>query len=131
MGAVTFGTVKLVKGGVVSGDNKAAGTLTSSFTDYTFGGPTDLWGLSLDPADANASNFGVAVSLEGSGWVENYTANLIVATGFENSVSSTVRGVVVKVRAKVDGDGLSYIDSIQMNVYTENVNVVRMVISNA
>lgn len=55
-------TVQLIVGGTRSGDNKATGTTwTTSASTETFGGASDLWGLSLSRADVVASNFGVAI----------------------------------------------------------------------
>lgn len=65
-GTSSINSVKLVVGGVISGDEKAAGqALTTSSTDYTFGGPTDNWGISplLLAAQINNSGFGAGVSL--------------------------------------------------------------------
>jgi len=61
---LTDNSIKLVKGGTISGDNKAdTGTAwTTSDVTATYGNSSDLWGLSLAPSDVNASNFGVAVS---------------------------------------------------------------------
>ncbi len=58
--------VKLVKGGVVSGNNKA-NTLTAwpaSYAVRLYGGPTDLWGLALTAADVNAANFGAVLAVD-------------------------------------------------------------------
>ena len=57
-------TVKLVKGGTVSGDNKATATNWDNFVlaFENHGGPSDLWGLSLTSSDVLASNFGVVLS---------------------------------------------------------------------
>lgn len=55
--------VKLVKGGVVSGDNKAD-TVTAwpaSLSDALYGGSTDLWGLTPTATEANGSDFGVVI----------------------------------------------------------------------
>lgn len=61
---VRDGTVKIVKGGTVSGDNKAAtGTSwTTSPVDASYGGAADLWGLTLTRDDVNASTFGFVLS---------------------------------------------------------------------
>lgn len=58
-------TIKLVKNGTISGDNKSVGA-TWSVTEQTvtFGGSTDTWGLSLTAADVKASNFGVVIQAE-------------------------------------------------------------------
>jgi hypothetical protein len=52
--------VKLVKGGTVSGDNKAdtSNNWPTSDGTKTYGGGSDLWGLTLSQSDINASNFG-------------------------------------------------------------------------
>jgi len=56
-------SVKLIKGGSISGDDKALATLyTTSDAIYFHGNPNDMWGLVLTPADVNASTFGVAYS---------------------------------------------------------------------
>jgi hypothetical protein len=56
--------VSLVLGGTVSGDNKAAAGNwpTTALTYATYGSASDLWGLTLTPADVNATDFGVALS---------------------------------------------------------------------
>ncbi len=58
--------VKLIKGGVISGNNKAAGGTEwpiGSPVAAVYGSPADLWGLSWTPEDINAGNFGVALSV--------------------------------------------------------------------
>jgi hypothetical protein len=56
-------TVKLVKGGVVSGNNNGAlAQEWSTFTTVGYGSSSDLWGLTLTPADVNGATFGVVVS---------------------------------------------------------------------
>lgn len=55
--------VKLVKGGVISGTNKAdASDWSDTDLEVTYGSDSDLWGLTWSSADINSSNFGVAVS---------------------------------------------------------------------
>ncbi|MGK2966025.1 MAG: hypothetical protein ACSLFM_10535, partial [Tepidiformaceae bacterium] len=54
-------SVKLVKGDVISGVNKANNeALTTTESVKTFGSNSDLWGADLTPADVNAATFGVA-----------------------------------------------------------------------
>jgi hypothetical protein len=58
-------SIKLVKGGAISGDDKASASLwPSSDTDtyQSYGSSTDLWGLTWSPDDINSSGFGVAIS---------------------------------------------------------------------
>lgn len=68
-GTVTDLAVKLIKGGTISGDNKADTVTTWPTTDgtVTYGGASDLWGLTLLYSDVNASNFGVSISATGVG----------------------------------------------------------------
>lgn len=59
-------TVSLIKGGVISGNNKALATNWSTTEQYAnYGSSSDLWGLSLTPSDINSSNFGAAISVFG------------------------------------------------------------------
>jgi hypothetical protein len=63
-------TIKLVKGGVVSGDNKsAAGALNvgDPGTYTTYGGIADLWGVALADTDVNSSDFGVVLAYTNGG----------------------------------------------------------------
>jgi hypothetical protein len=59
-------SVKLVKGGTVSGTDKAdTVTVWPSGDAYaTYGSPTDLWGQSWTPSDINDSTFGAALSAQ-------------------------------------------------------------------
>lgn len=62
-GDIVDNSVRLVVGGVISGNNKATGTswpLTKAYSSY--GSSSDLWGLTLTPTDINSSSFGVAIS---------------------------------------------------------------------
>lgn len=61
--SVVDSTVKIVKAGVVAGDNKASADLwPSSPGEKIYGAPDDLWGAALTIADINASNFGVVLN---------------------------------------------------------------------
>jgi len=69
-------SIKLVKGGVISGIDRSTGLSWPSVdTDeyVVYGNSTDLWGLTWDPADINYSGFGVAISAikDGSGEARN------------------------------------------------------------
>jgi hypothetical protein len=58
--SVTDSTVKLSLTGLPTGANRAITTawpLAAAY--YTYGSSTDLWGLSLTPADVNTATFGV------------------------------------------------------------------------
>ncbi len=57
------GSVKLVKGGAISGlDRGDSFQIPGIATDRTYGGASDLWGLAWTPADITSSNFGVAIT---------------------------------------------------------------------
>ncbi|MBP9850695.1 MAG: hypothetical protein KBC47_03310 [Candidatus Peribacteraceae bacterium] len=61
-GAMVDSTVKLVKSGSISGDNKADTVTQWSTADKQYGGSTDLWGNTWTAADINSTNFGIAIS---------------------------------------------------------------------
>jgi hypothetical protein len=55
--------VRLVKEGAIVGENRALPDVwTVDFTLVTYGGPTDLWGVSWTAAEINSPDFGVALS---------------------------------------------------------------------
>lgn len=56
----TQNSIKMVKGGTISGNNKSTGANLPIATPayVSFGGSADLWGLSWTVSDINASNFG-------------------------------------------------------------------------
>ena len=57
--------VSLIKGGAVTGSNKATATYwPDSMHGASYGGTADLWGTSLTAADIDAANFGVALSVK-------------------------------------------------------------------
>lgn len=66
--AISASSVKLVKGGAISGNDRAATNTTqfgTSLAIQRWGNTTDpLWGLSLTPSDVNASDFGVVFSVK-------------------------------------------------------------------
>jgi len=67
-GNIKDNSLRLIKGGIISGaDNSAGGNWPSTDAYVTYGSPTDLWGLTWLETDINASNFGVAFSAKRSG----------------------------------------------------------------
>jgi hypothetical protein len=57
--------VRLVKGGQIVGDNKALpDSWPTTLTVATYGGPTDLWGLTWLPSDINSLDFGVVLAAQ-------------------------------------------------------------------
>ena len=58
-------SIRLVKGGTISGADRSSGTLYPTTDAYgSYGGCGDLWASALTAADVNASNFGVAVAAQ-------------------------------------------------------------------
>lgn len=56
-------SIRLVKGGVIAGDEKAvAGLWPTSDAVATYGSASDLWGQTWTPNDINSANFGVVLS---------------------------------------------------------------------
>lgn len=52
-------SAKTLVGGTASGDDRSTGaSLTGSYAYYSFGGASDLWGLTPTPADVNGSGWG-------------------------------------------------------------------------
>jgi hypothetical protein len=72
-------SVKIVKGGVISGTDKATVSgwpVSNSYT--TYGGSSDLWGLSWTPSDINDASFGVAVSAQVFSGVSALNINALI-----------------------------------------------------
>lgn len=63
----------LLKAGVISGSDHSNNTYWSDGTAI-YGGSSDLWGVTLLPADVNASNFGVSASATNQSTTTNHTA---------------------------------------------------------
>ncbi len=60
---VTDNSVKIVQAGTIGGNEKANGSSWTTTDTYdTYGGTTDLWGLTWTAAAINASNFGAVIS---------------------------------------------------------------------
>ena len=58
-------SVKIVKGGTISGDDKAeAGAWSDTDAYSTYGSATDLWGVTWTAEDINAATFGVVVAAD-------------------------------------------------------------------
>lgn len=69
--------LNLLKGGVIVGTDKAVTTdWPTTMTPTTYGGVADLWGTTWTPADINASNFGVSLSVLNQSGFSNRTASV-------------------------------------------------------
>jgi len=111
--------VKLVKGGTVQGNNKATGTeLTTTDTIISYGGSSDLWGVSLTPTDINSSNFGLvfAATEDETNQISNYLK--ITNCGFDVPTGATINGIETHIEQSVSENYLYVqVDHIQIKVY--------------
>ena len=102
LGTAVDSSVKLIKNGVIGGNDKAD-TVTdwpaSSATNTFYGASSDLWGLSLTSSDVNTSNFGVAIAASNSSGTPDpsiddikikvyYTSHPLIAYNDNASVAS-------------------------------------------
>ncbi|MBI5073928.1 MAG: hypothetical protein HZB62_01970, partial [Nitrospirae bacterium] len=70
-------SLRIVKGGVITGTEHAVTTLWGSTeTMVMYGSSTDLWDTAWTEADINNPNFGVAISAKGSGTQGTDTASI-------------------------------------------------------
>jgi len=96
-GAVEY-SVKLIKGGVISGTDKSTGaTIPITQTSVNYGSASDLWGLTFTDTDINASNFGVVFSTQEP--IAPTISNYLAATNFGFSIpaSSTINGITCSI----------------------------------
>ena len=102
-GKVYASTVKLIKGGTVSGNDLGATTPTLNNTDafFTYGTATELWGLAWTDPDVNASNFGGVIS---------YQYN---ATGSQTVLADSMR-ITVYYTAAAGGGTVSQTRQVQI-----------------
>ncbi len=86
--------VRPVKGGTVGGNNSGSITLSATDTYYSVGGATDLQGLTWTDSDINASNFGVAVTVNqlamGGARIDHIRTTIYYTAVTTVSVSGTV-----------------------------------------
>ncbi len=70
-------TVRLIKGGVMVGNNYAVATdWPTNMTLANYGGAGDLWGTTWTPAEINATNFGATLSAATQSTASNRTASV-------------------------------------------------------
>ncbi len=109
-GEATESSVRLLKGGVAVGSNKAiAGNWPTTETTSTYGSTSDLWGTTWTPAEVNASNFGVGILASVSVFVGTRIANV---EQVQVQVTYTVPGEIlwytVASGGTAIGSGLSF-----------------------
>lgn len=109
-------SVKVVKGGIVSGTDKSTGAAIPNDDTYlSYGGNTDLWGLSWTTADINATGFGVAFSV-----IDNTAddSNYLKATHFGFSIpdGATIDGIFAEISAEREASG-TWVNHMRITVY--------------
>ncbi|MBI5057011.1 MAG: hypothetical protein HZB61_10395 [Nitrospirae bacterium] len=94
--------VKLVKAGAISGNNNGnGGSIQTTPIEHSFGSSIDLWGLSLTPADVNASSFGCVVGVEsaaGANDTETYIESIAI-TIYYNTIEGNCASKI-QIRSK-------------------------------
>lgn len=128
----SINSVKIVKGGTIGGNELSDGSnLDTTLTYKSFGGSSELWGLSWTSADINSSGFGVAFAVQSNGKdviVGNYLK--VTNFGFSIPVGATINGILVEVEQEWSsgGDGgsaPSNVDAIRITVtYTPGTATV-------
>lgn len=127
-------TIKLVKGGTVSGNNKSTGATLGGVEGYvSYGGVADLWGLTLLDTDINSPNFGFVVSYKE---FIGTTSHYLKCTNFGFSIPSgaTINGLLLEIKALDDGTPRAKVNYARITVtyttdgvLTQQVRVARMV----
>lgn len=68
LATISDNSVRIIKGGSITGSNRAKSSSWPETESYdVYGGTSDLWGTTWTPSDINASNFGIAFSAEING----------------------------------------------------------------
>lgn len=66
-GSCVDNTIQICNISTPVGTNKSTGTaFPTTDTNITYGGPTDMWGLSYTPSDVNSANFQVQIKVDTS-----------------------------------------------------------------
>lgn len=102
-------SIKIVKGNIISGTNKATGAPWPTPETYvTYGSIVDLWGLSWTPTDINSSTFGVAIAAtQQPGDAGLAISHYLKATNFGFSIpaNATIIGITVEVQELRNNSG--------------------------
>ncbi len=111
-------SIRIVKGGTISGDEKSTDAGMAFPEQYiSYGGITNLWGLTWKAADINASNFGFVYSAEArdTGVISHY----LKATnfGFAIPTESVIDGILVEVEELALNLRQATIDHIRITIY--------------
>lgn len=84
-------SVRVLKGGVYTGDDKASGTEWSTTDAYTsYGGSSDLWGTTWTAADINAADFGAGISANGgSSGADAFVDHIEIIVSYTEPITPT------------------------------------------
>lgn len=97
--------VKLIKGGVISGNNSIAtpniGRWETTPKYVTYGSSSSLWGLTLTPQDINDSDFGIAIAVIGNlfdsteiAYIDHVELTVYYTDGVDIMSTDTVKKVI-------------------------------------
>jgi hypothetical protein len=123
-GGVVESSIKIVKAdGSLSGTDLSTGaTITDTFTEYTYGDSSELWGEMWTPADINDTDFGAVISYqaENLGNISHYLK--VSGLGFNIPTDATITGIKVNVHAWYDnttfvGQLYAYLAGYRLTVY--------------
>ncbi len=102
---VTDLSVQLRKLGALQGTNKAAaGDWPGADAVVVYGGPGDLWGLSLSPKEVNAGTFGAGIQCQSSGDA-NANVDFIAITVYYTLPQSQPSGSLIDPPGRSIGPG--------------------------
>lgn len=107
--------VKLLKGGVISGSNLAK-ELTLANKTNTYGGETELWGLSFTKSDIESADFGFAFMATGTGL--SYTSDFLFVKdlGFSFPEGTTINGIKLITETSTNSTNV-FMLSYELTVY--------------
>jgi len=107
--------VQLIKTGSAQGENKAliGASWSTSDTTVTYGGSSDLWGLSFNVNDVNASDFGVRLQTEVNTPSDANPANV---DSFAITVYFATSGLNKKNITIPSGSKMSMVNTNRMNI---------------
>jgi len=124
--AIRDDIVQLIKAGSRQGNNKASGTAWPTTDAYaSYGGAADMWGLSLTPAQVNASNFGVVLTAYNA-WYEGnayaYCDHIYIIVYYTEAPSTNIKinigdswKEVTEIKINI-GDSWKTVTKIQINI---------------
>lgn len=116
-----FSSVKIVKGGTITGTEQVSGTIYWNPGTQTFGSSTSLWGETWSYKDINDPNFGIALAAAFPGGGTTYSQYLKLGGFGFNLPRSVINGIYVEaiIYSESPGGGTEYaeIDAVRITVY--------------